>query len=168
VPRMGPQAWRGGCNGRPHVSYWRKHLHYHHPQRAYDRWLGETFATQPKITYAERQGQPFPHPLEIEWLKERRALLPEEAKEWMWVKEAAAAPTERVTTVAQSAATIAPKLTATLTPEERHQRKLPHLTAEERRARKNAQTKLSNQRLRAERKAAKLATDQSKQKDTVT
>ena len=95
----------------------------------------------PKISYDMRHapGATFPHPLELEWIGARRALLPERVKEWMAEKEAGA--TERATRVAQPAPRASP---------------IPTLTPEEKRARKLQQTRESNARKRIERKATGL------------
>jgi hypothetical protein len=67
------------------VNRWRHHLHYHHPERVHDRWMGETLQGMPVISYAERHapGATFPDPREVAYITMRRALLPSSVKEWV-------------------------------------------------------------------------------------
>ena len=136
------------------MTHWRPHhrLHYHHPQRAFDRWVTDTITKAPRMPYplpGEIEGgwdiyrileeierlKPSIEAARREWFERRRAEVPEELKAWLVAKvKAGNAPAPR--------------------PFRNGDR--PTLTPAEKRARKLQQTRESNARKRAERKAAGL------------
>jgi hypothetical protein len=133
-------------------------LHYHHPQRVHDRWMGETLRNMPVVSYAERHapGATFPHPREVAYIAERRALLPESVREWMAGKEVAAKAEASVQTSGETEPD-RPSMPAPTGPRRPPaSNPTPARTDEERRQRKLEQTRASNARKRAERKAAGL------------
>jgi hypothetical protein len=142
------------------MSYWQPHpLHFWHPQRQRDRWTWETLNKAPRMPYPlpgeieegwdiyrileeiERL-RPIIEAARKEWFERRRAEMPPEVKAWIAEK---AAPLQRNSNCVEPAA-----------PRPSRSHPTASLTPEERRARKREQTRLSNQRKRAERKALGL------------
>jgi hypothetical protein len=135
-------------------------LHYWHPQRQWDRWSWETFARAPhmprplpgeieegwdiyRILEEIERLKPIYEAVRKEWFERRRAETPLEVKAWL--AEAAKA-TERASTHTPASLGQSPLRAAPLS----------NLTPEEKRQRKLEQTRESNARKRAERRAAGL------------
>jgi hypothetical protein len=154
------------------MSHWQPHpLHYHHPQRQRDRWTWETLNKAPRMPYPlpgeieegwdiyrileeiERL-RPIIEAARKEWFERRRAETPPEVKAWLAEKALKDRPTDRPPETPGPSKPQQPS--GSPSAQHRPLTCLSHLTPEERRARKREQTRLSNQRKRAERRAAGL------------